>query len=120
MNIYNVSGCCGVQEIAFISHHETTEDAMFAFCSAELGIRYGMRLPLSGSYIFTGVVASPEERPQYGQRFEAFIKKHKLGTVTRSHSFTNRRNHPDNTLRVWVWSPNERNLRAWFRKYTGR
>lgn len=74
----------------------------------------------SGFYTFTGVVkhtrgGQPTQNGQYAPNFAKYIIKHKLGSVVESRPAANRCNHPDHIVKVYVWHPNERNLRKWWR-----
>lgn len=49
-----------------------------------------------------------------GRALAAYIKKHKLGIVIQTPHL---RKNPNsgNRIRVWVWAPNENNLKAWWK-----
>ena len=84
---------------------------MLSFCSKLYGAP-------AAFYIFTGVVGYTKSKgkPRYGPEFANFISEHKLGTVTEAPARVNRTNHPTHLVKVWVWSPNYRKLKAWYNK----
>lgn len=128
MNIESTS-CCAVEDINDLSSHNTPELAMREFC---LGLEvekdynyYRSKKVLSqpaGFYIFTGVVrhskgsGTPRQNGKYAPNFAAYILKHKLGSVVETTAHPNRVNHPDHWIKVYVWHPNETNLRKWWKK----
>lgn len=114
--------CCAVHEISHLSDHKTPEDAMKDFCS-DHSIYGGKMGNLGAFYIFTGVLKikagstdylSRNRNVDYGPAFAAFIKANKLGIVVGSPSRINRANHPDHTVKVWVWCPSIAGLNRWW------
>lgn len=117
--------CCAVEEIADLSYHSTPEEAMTEFIEAikeASDDRCDSNDPLlsmevPGLITFTGVVRCRHKdrdcKTGYGEAFAAFIRKNRLGTVTASAMRPNRINHPEHTVRLWVWAPSPRNLVRW-------
>jgi len=88
---------------------------------------YRIHRHCSGHYIFAGVInlTGDLERERkspgcadltYGPKFAAFIKRNKLGTLASSLPEINRINHPEHTVKVWVWTPDPDALAKWFEK----
>ncbi len=107
--------CCGVQFIDSIQD-ETPESTLVAVCAK----KYEEGENEWGDYdepwrqaflIFTDNVSDSDN----GKDLEDYIKEHKLGTV----KATRQRRNPntENMIKVWIWTPNERNLKAWYRKH---
>lgn len=121
MQIY-ATQCCAVRELADLSAHETAHEAMEEFCRQLW--RYNLdtlTAKPSGFYTFTGVIRHTDGTAAmtnftYGPNFAAFIRKNKLGKVSVSHAATNCVNHPTHVVRIWAWCPDEKALRAWYKK----
>ena len=129
----NATSCCALQDIAGLKEHPTPEEAMQAFCentivrsdydwnTGRYTKRGISRAKLHGHYIFTGVVGYKGNREggsvTYGPKFAAFIRKHQLGAVVAGKAEINRTNHPTHIVKVWVWTPNQVKVKAWYRKY---
>lgn len=49
-----------------------------------------------------------------GDKLAKFIEKNKLGTIIS----TKYRQNPNtsNLIKVWVWAPNEKNFKSWYKK----
>lgn len=63
--------------------------------------------------VFTDNVSEDKYPDDGGENLAKYIKKNKLGSfiVTRA-----RRNpNTDHMVKVWVWTPNERNLKKWYK-----
>lgn len=127
-----VTGCCGVGEIEDLSHCSGPESAMKEFCEiiyeeGTMDDPYGEEGNKRGNipknlYTFTGVVKHTDNSSSsrgftYAPDFKAFILKHKLGTVVESKGRTNIHNHPTHVIKVYVWSVNQRNLKAWHKQH---
>lgn len=126
---FQATHCCGIQEITQLSNHETAEEAMENFCRSVFGnsrkVSY-RGLPAKKStmfsfYMFTaavyGTFRQKEDkyyRRPYGAEFAAFIKTHKLGSVSTQRARTNYAFHPDHKVQAWLWRPNVKNLEAWW------
>ena len=54
----------------------------------------------------------------YASRFAAFIKKNRLGTIISPHGQPNV-NHKNHIIKVYVWHPDEKRLKAWYKAQTG-
>jgi hypothetical protein len=129
------TACCALMEMAHISDHEgDAEEVMKEMCEQldpELGSPIdsyndgppkGITLVIPGHMIFTAVVGyttnDDEEgygvKPSYGPNLAKFIKKNKLGAVVESPIQVNRVNHPTHKVRVYVWTPNAKNLQKWW------
>lgn len=105
--------CCGVQFIDMID--DSPESVLVDVCEKKYNENndwdeYAEPL-LQAFLIFTDNVSDNN----FGEELADYITKHKLGGVKASRQ---RRNpNTDNMIRVWIWSPNERNLKAWYRKH---
>lgn len=113
------TGCCAVREIYQLNHHKGDSlAAMKEFCRLHDYSAGGSLCGLYAFYIFTGVVKTDDKEPVgYGEAFEEFIRKNKLGTICRSVARVNRVNHPNHYVKVWVWAPSKDNLQAWWNKH---
>lgn len=129
----NHTGCCAVLEIDGLSGCKGPEQAMSAVVELlfEEGggeyediYRYPQRkkktkVPVPGFILFTGVVSckcGDNCETGYGEQFEAFLRKEKLGVVKASAPRPNRLNHPSHKVKVWTWCPNPRGVTAWWKK----
>ncbi len=54
------------------------------------------------------------KKKTYGRAMVAFLKKNKLGTVTKI--ATKRNNNSGNMLTMWVFTPNRSKLKKWYAK----
>ena len=103
------TGCCGMQELVDISEKKDPEEVLKSSIN-EL-IRWHRPF-----LIFTGVVKrtvtdhASARLDNYGQAFVDYIKENDLGDVVASRP---RKNISGNTLVVWVWTPDWRNLYRW-------
>lgn len=103
--------CCGVAEMSGISYVGGPEAALRILVKGEEDLLDQDALP--PFFIFTdGTREVTRDTP--GQRLRRYIEQHKLGSV----QFTTAKCNPrtDNMIRVFVWSPNVRNLERWARK----
>lgn len=111
MTYLNHTACCGLDEIDGID--DTPKNVLVSVCEdkypdrewAEDGDQIGQE---QAFILFTDNVSDNN----YGVNLAKYIKKNKLGTFTA----TRARENPNtgNMVRVWVWSPNEKNLKAWY------
>lgn len=116
-------GCCAVQEMLNIGDSESPEQILKDLREI-LYTRWDdedSRRKPSAFYVFTGVVKfddddTNENGTDYSENFWKFIKKYRLGPVTRSVARKNRVNEPGHTVRVYVWAPAERNLKRWWKQ----
>ena len=125
----NETNCCAVMEMAHISDNDGPEDILRELCSdiwsensyydPEWDDPPSSNKP-QAFYIFTGVVKyKPDSEDDgddvdYAPRLAAYIRRKKLGVVTESPARYNRTNHPDHQVKVYVWAPSARGLRAWW------
>ena len=127
------TGCCGVQELQYISSHPTPQEVLKDLCdrmrkpaktTAEQ--HYALSGKPHGHYIFTGVIrhrkgeGAPTQDGKYGPNLMAYIRQHNLGTVVESAEGPNRVNHPTHIIKVWVWTPAPRMLQAWYEANYGK
>lgn len=116
------TGCCAVKEICDLSAHRTARAAMQAFCKSHKYYGEDKLGSISAFVTFTGVTKITKREyeqpsaPTYGQTFAKFIIDNNLGAVSESVSRVNRCNHPNHTVKVWVWCPSIKNLNAWWIK----
>jgi hypothetical protein len=108
---FHPKSCCGLREISGLSDHCDSAEAMQAFCGSVIFSGY---LRCSHA-IFSEARGMLMNDGPYGERFAAYIRRHNLGTVTASKRVENP--NSGNQLKVWVWTINKRNLRAWARKH---
>ena len=134
----NNTSCCAVDEIDGLAHAGTPRQAMQDFCERlHINRPYEPERDYNGQfrssydyydraetkpaafYIFTGVEKVDEGGNRvatgYGSKFAAYIKEQGLGSVTESVARKNRVNHPDHTVKVWVWAPSEQGLKEWYK-----
>lgn len=113
--MWNVSAmqCCGVKEIAgvrsaFVNCTPGTFDKFEQGLRTYLAPNFGV--PLNAYFVFTAVVNTLT--PLYGEAFKAFILANDLGTVIESTVNTNP--NSSNPLKVYLWTLNLVNVRAWY------
>lgn len=119
--------CCAVGEIVDLNDYEgKPEEAMKVFVN-NFRCYGGAISGFSAFYVFTGVVRCSAskydcgcKKHSYGKEFAAYIKKHRLGVLRESPGRVNRVNHPEHTVKVWVWAPSERRLIEWWKEYGGK
>ncbi len=123
--------CCAVLEIDGLSDHSSPEDAMKSVCERLQEMEEDNRgwgedddkpksLIPPGFIIFTGVVKCEKGAHRgcqtgYGEKFEALIRKERLGLVSGSCVRTNRINHPEHQVKVWTWAPSVKGLNRWWK-----
>ena len=110
-------GCCAFNEIRHLSQHRSAPEAMREFCRQTFQ-EFAPGWKVGAFYIFTAVVKGGTAGT-YGENFAKLIEKNKLGEVVVTMVRTNRRNAPSHHIQGWVWAPNEKNLKAWWRKNGG-
>lgn len=131
------TSCCAIADInGLAGYSKQPEKAMDQFCKLQLAQRVrfggGVGLPdqIYSFYMFTAAVWTPEQkkkykedwgyyydRGDYGDSFAAFIKENDLGSVWESDLVVNEAFHPDHGNKVWIWTPNLKNLRKWWDSY---
>lgn len=131
-----LSGCCAIQEIKYIGHHATAEEAMAEFCKRlwtrekydynvypyKCTVIANKTRKVDAQYIFTGVEGYTRStkyggKSKYGSAFAAFINKNGLGTVIGTKAAPNRANHPTHKVAAWIWTPAPTKLKQWWDKY---
>ncbi len=134
MYIEHGISCCAIHEIVSLGDHTNPTNAMKAFCSNLWGrgrYTYGgvdrnLLAEPHSFYLFSGVerykVSEEDDdddyRPEaikYASAFAKFIKENKLGRVRSSVGRYNR-NHPTHWVKAYIWAPDGKNLREWYRK----
>lgn len=122
----NNTECCGVDEISGVYTSTPIEVLKYVCrekytgldeedCGCEDGCddcHYG-DIQAQAYLTFTDAIYNSNG----GKRLAQYIKDNKLGTLV---SPRERKNpNTGNTIKIWVWSPNERNLKAWYVKNCG-
>lgn len=104
--------CCGVKEIGGLRNIGNTPGTFDGF-ERELRIfvsSYKDGNITNAYFIFTAVVQHGS--PPYGEAFKAFILKNNLGEV--QETSVNKNPNSGNQLRVYLWTVDQRNLKAWY------
>lgn len=117
MEILNLK-CCGIKEIAGLSHHETTKGALKSFGELTYFAARNVKGPKEPPVMvpapierFRYVIFSQANTPgyleslsrsKYGEKFAALILKERLGTLIETTPNINP--NSNNMLRVWVWT----------------
>lgn len=120
-----MADCCGVSAIANLGSHKNAEEAMKQFCKAEL-VGYGDAFVIPNVYyVFTAGPEVPAGQPgsshhskawvKYGTEFAAYIVEHGLGDIATLGQHLNLKYHPNTTCQVWLWHPNAKALKAWWK-----
>lgn len=131
MNIstYTCNSCC-LATISDLGSGTDAHSSMVEFCTKELRppnkFAPGQYVTLAPYYIYC---AGPEvpwnhengshhSKPwtKYGTEFTAFIVENGLGEVTTLGQKFNKKYHPTTTAQVWLWSPNQAAMEAWWAK----
>lgn len=114
-------GCCAFNEVRDLHSHRGAPSAMKAFCQQTF-TQFAYRR-IGAFYIFTALVKTTDGTRYavgtYGDSFANFIIKNKLGDVIPTMVRANRRNAPRHHVKGWVWAPNEKNLKAWWKNNGG-
>lgn len=134
---YQAGSCAlgGIKDLADKSH-KCAKDAMITFCGLTLGFhnplnKYQIRnavgqFPkLTNFYVFTAGPEVPEDHPnggahskphwvKYGTEFTQFILDNGLGEVVTLGPKLNAKYHPTTYAQVWLWSPDQAKLEAWW------
>ena len=99
--------CCGVNFIDEISVDSSTTVTLMDVCFKKYEGEWG-EVEEQAFLIFTDNVSESIA----GKNLAKFIEEHELGIIVK----TRQRKNPNtgNSVKVWVWSPNERNLKAWY------
>jgi len=106
--------CCGVSFIEGIN--DTPDHVIYQVCEQKWSDWDDDRG--QAFLIFTDTTSSMKNSrlgsaSYRGEKLAKFIIKHKLGTVISP----NQRKNPNsgNMIKAWIWTPNEKNLRKWFK-----
>ena len=104
-----------MQEISGLRSHDSSADAMKAFCRQSLSQRvmYGC-LQGAPDTLYSFYIFSAPSFQKYGANFASFIKEHKLGKVWGSRTIMNRAFHDGRSNKVWIWTPDTKALRSWW------
>ena len=96
--------CCGINEIADI--YENHPDII----TNQIAKDYVEKGNQSAFYIFSDIGDK-----KIGNSLAKYIKKNKLGLITKSPSRINP--NSGNSLKVWIWTLNKQNLRNYWNKH---
>lgn len=125
-----IGGSCAVSAIGNLGDLPNALAAMESFCLEQLG-RIDSKFSknyakLTSYYLFS---AGPEvalgekgsshhskDWVKYGTEFAAFITDNELGTVATLGQKLNAKHHPTTTAQVWLWSPDQKAMVAWWDK----
>lgn len=117
----NEMSCCAFQEIDGVEDYDDPKDFLLDLCREiwpERRVTYGEKNMPSAFYVFTGVIKVKRgnlSSTGMVERVAEYIKKHKLGALSKGPSRVNRINHPDHTVRGYIWAPSEDKLWKWWR-----
>lgn len=128
-----VCGSCAVVSISYVGFCKNPVDVISQFCEHELGKRTAFRdtyPKLTCFYIFcagpevpstapNGSHHSKDHWPRYGTELAEYIVKHKLGEIGTVSPKLNAKHHPTTTAQVWIWSPDQEAVEAWWNKLQG-
>lgn len=131
------NACCAVEDIYDLQSTASAEDAMKLFVKEHIvktdsyydyynsrRVGGGVEVSIPGHVVFTEVVGVYRGNKKvvpgrydvkvngYGKRFSTYIKRHKLGSVIASVATRNHVNHPNHAVKVYVWSPNIKAIKA--------
>ena len=124
MNLTNTQ-CCAAMEMYGMGKLEDPKQHLLSVCKQMWPVNKwssgDCTQKIYSHYIFHGVVkyeGYPDNRysDKAGTLLAKFIRKNKLGTVVGSKPEWNRVNHPDHQVRVWVWTPDDAKLKAWYKQ----
>lgn len=106
MAMLRETSCCGLDEIEDLG--EGPEQTLLDVCEDKYG-QWGMDSK-QAFLLFSDAVKYGN-----GPRLAKYITDNNLGVV---YATTRARMNPNsgNNIKVWVWGPNERALRAWWKK----
>ena len=98
------TSCCGVLEYDGVTGQTPTK-ILLNICENKYDNWEGYK---SAFITFTDVAKSSN-----GKNLYSYILKNKLGTVVKTRARTNPNTR--RKIKIWVWSPNETNLRKWYK-----
>lgn len=119
---------CAASGISCLGSSKDAVDALWNFCSQELGSSSAWGessfATLTPYYVF---VAGPEvgkDDPggshhskawtRYGTEFAEYIVEHGLGIIATAGSRLNLKHHAKTTCQVWIWGPDQKALETWY------
>jgi len=133
MNFSNACGSCAGQSISNLGSHKDPVDAMVAFCKNQLLIGGSGYTPfgtqsknpgftllcphfvwIAGPEVPGKGHSSPSKWYAYGTEFAAYIEKYGLGKVATTGPIINYKYHPDTTCQIWIWTPDQKAMEAWY------
>ncbi len=107
--------CCGVKEISRISYYPNPLAVLKRYV-ADVRIMYGRPIPRpftpGGAHLF---FTQAGKGRTYGENLAAYIEANNLGTIIRSPGRVNP--NSGNNLIVFLWTLNQKNLKAWVAKH---
>lgn len=120
---------CAISSITDLGTQPNALEAMKTFCSRELGAASKFStsfLKLTPYYIYCAGPEVPASDPhgshhskawvKYGTEFTEFILANKLGTIATLGQKYNLKHHPNTTAQLWMWSPDQEAMEAWWIK----
>jgi len=131
MRLVNTS-CCAMEEISDLRDnagrpHKTVKQLCEEFWGPPTKSIWGCRQEIRPEsvpafIIFSGVEHCDKDGDDdivdtgYAQELADYINENNLGIVTRSVKRKNRVNHPDHTVRIYIWAPSPKGLIEWYKK----
>jgi hypothetical protein len=116
MPYWNPTACCGVAEIGELREADGPEEALKDLLTND----YDEDVVEDGEIKKGFVIFTEANNGDYGKKFQAYIKRNKLGTCIRTEDRPNP-NHSERGrgrgVRVFVWGVNHKNLRKWAKKH---
>lgn len=106
MSILEDTTCCGVDEINGLEKKPL--ETLLAVCRDKYDAWSGGAQ--HAFIIFTDTMSS-----RRGVRLAEYITEHKLGVLYKTEK-AKRNPNSGNRIMVWIWSPNERELKKWWKK----
>jgi hypothetical protein len=103
-------------------------EALSIICKTELGVLDAFKDTYANLTTFYVFCAGPEVKkneeggshhskdhwPKYGTEFAQFLIDNKLGEVSTVGPKRNKKHHRNSTAQVWLWSPNQEAVEAWW------
>ena len=125
-------GSCAAGAITNLGEHKNGLHAMKEFCTTNLGFKSVFTKEYSKLLNFYVFIAGPEvplgqpgsshhskEWVKYGTEFALFIKENELGELATVGPKPNAKYHKTTTAQIWLWSPNQAAMEAWWDKNGG-
>lgn len=101
------TSCCGLYEIDGLMWNSPKEN-LLDVCADKYDYSYG-GVTRQAFLMFTDAVGNKN-----GSKLASFIRKHGLGVIYETRPRTNPNSR--NRIQVWVWGPDERALKSWWKK----